>query len=117
MKQALAGVGLRKRLAEICDTKYLTLNGIENVVSRYGIEPEIAAEIPADQKHYYLFCEWTPGAGGGLIYQNREAYVLSSYSLATEAELQRRKEYEWSFDGRNGAAYGRPELVFKVKAT
>ena len=115
--RALAGHGLKKRMHEILDTKYLTLNGIENVVSRYQIEPDIAAEIAADQFHYYLACEVIPGEGGPLIYQNREGYVLTSYALETLAELQRRKDYEWSYDGRNAAAYGRPELIFKVKAT
>ena len=117
VKYALAGVGLRKRLSEILDTKFLTTSGIENVVSRYGIEPLIAAEIPATDLYYYLVCEIMPGEGGPLVFQKREDFALTSYSLMDLAELQRRKEFEWSYDGRNAGAYGHPFLIFKVKAT
>lgn len=117
VKYAKGGVGLRKRLSEVLDTKFLTLNGIENVVSRYGIEPVIASEIGATDKSYYLYCEIIPGEGGPIIYQDREGYVLSSYSLDSDADLQRRKQYEWSYDGRNTMAYGHPYLCFKVKAS
>lgn len=117
VKHALAGVGLRKRLFEILDTKFLSTSGIENVVSRYGIEPLIAAEIPATDLYYYLVCEIMPGEGGPLVFQKREDFALSSYSLLSLAELQRRKEFEWSYDGRNAGAYGHPYLIFKVKPT
>lgn len=118
VKYALGGPLLSKRLFEIFDTKYYgTGSGsTENVLSRMGIEPVIANEITSATE-YYLACDIIEGEGGGLIFQDRSPYVLTSYSLDTLAELQRRKEFEWSFDGRNAAAYGHPYLMFKVKAT
>lgn len=117
-RYALAGVDLQKRLNEILDTKYFgTGQGTtENVVSRYGIEPVIASELTTPGE-YYIACEMLPGEGGGLIFQDRKPYVLTSYQPETQAELQRRKEFEWMFDGRNAANYGHPYLFFKVKPT
>lgn len=118
VKSALAGPLLKKRLFEILDTKYFGTGAgsTENVVSRYGIEPVIAGEVTS-ATDYYLACEMLPGEGGPIIFQDREPYTLTTYQPETLAELQRKKEFEWSFDGRNAAAYGHPYLMFKVKAT
>lgn len=112
---ALAGVDLQKRLFEILDTKFYgsaTQGSTENVVSRYGIEPVIASEL-TETGVYYLACEMLPGEGGPFIFQDRDPYVLTSYQPETQAELQRRKEFEWSFDGRNAGAYGHPYLFHR----
>lgn len=114
---AMTGLLLQKRILEILDTKYLTLNGIENVVSRYQIEPVVAAEIPADALYFYLWVEMIPGEGGGLIYQDREGAVLSSYAAESYPQLQLRKEFLWTMDGRDGMGYGHPWGVFLVKPT
>lgn len=118
VRYALAGVDLQKRLNEILDTKYYGSGqgAQENVVSRYGIEPIIASEL-TESKVYYLACEMLPGEGGPFIYQNREPYVLTTYQPATQAELQRKKLFEWDFDGRNAEGYGHPYLFYRVEAT
>lgn len=123
----LAGEDLRKRVFEILDTKTLVTSAtqgatgvalapIENVISRYGLEPVIATE-PAEAGVYYVFCEMLPGEGGPFIFQDRSPYVLTSYQPESQAELQRRKEFEWSFDGRNAGSYGHPYLVARVEPT
>lgn len=117
VKHVLAGGALRKRLYELLDTKFFTQNGIENVMEKYGIEPVISNDIPPTSTDYYLFPELVDGEDGGFIYQERQGFVLSGYSLATEAELQRAKLFEWSLDARDGFGYGLPELAYKVKAT
>lgn len=117
VKRALAGSRLKKRLLEVTDTKYLSMNGIENVISRYGVEAEVAAEFGASSLDYHLFAEWDASEGGGLIYQNREDYALTSFVGMTQADLARMKRFEWHYDGRNVGSYGHPYLVFKVKAT
>ena len=116
VKYAMAGVGLKKRLLELLDTQYLSTAGIENVVSRYGIEPIIASEIGAAQTYYYLICEFFPGEGGPVIYQNREDYRLLPFVPEDDAALSRARRFEWHFEGRNAAAFGHPWLIFKVKA-
>jgi phage major head subunit gpT-like protein len=116
VKSALCGPDLQKRMFELLDTKYYGSGqgSTENVLSRYGIEPIVATEL-TEAGVYYLACEMLPGEGGPLIFQQRDPYVLSSYSPDNLAELQRRKEFEWSFDGRNAGAYGHPYLMFRVE--
>jgi hypothetical protein len=88
----------------------------ENIVSRWGIEPIIAPEL-TEAGVCYLVAESLPDEGDAFLFSDREPYVLSTYSPATLAELQRRKEFEWSFDGRNVAAYGHPYLAIRIEAT
>lgn len=119
VKYLVAGAGLRKRANEVLSVKYFGTGAgsTENVIATYGIEPVIVPEIPLSYMGYYLFCEMLPGEGGPFIFQEREPYVLSSYQPATQLELQMKKEFTWSFDGRNAAAYGHPYLCFKVDPT
>lgn len=118
VRHALCGPDLRKRIYEVLDTKYYGTGegATENVLSRYGIEPVISPKL-TETGVYYLACEMLPGEGGPFIFQDREPYVLSSYQPETLAELQRRKEFEWSFDGRNAGFYGHPYLFFRVEPT
>lgn len=118
VRYALVGVTEQKRINEILDTKFYGsgAGATENVVSRYGIEPVVASELTT-MGEYYLACEMMAGEGGPFVFQDRDPYVLTSYQPETQAELQRRKEFEWSFDGRNAGAYGHPYLFFKVKPT
>lgn len=114
--KALGGPLKKKSLLKVLDTKFLSTGSIENVVSRYGIEPVIATSLGADLS-YYLFCEWSPGSGGPFIYSNREDFHLSSYAFDSSVTLARMKEFEWHYDGRNAGTYGHPYLVFKVSET
>ncbi len=117
VKAALCGPTEEKRITEILATKFFGQDGsTENVVSRYGIEPVVCDELTTAGE-YYLACEMLTGEGGGLIFQDRSPYVLTSYTPETQAQLQMRKEFLWSFDGRNAAAYGHPYLFHKVKPT
>lgn len=123
-KYVLCGLDLRKRVAEIFGSKTLVASGgaagagaaaIDNVIaSTYGIEPVVVPELTTAGE-YYVACELMPGEGGPLIFQDRSPYVLTSYQPETQSELQRKKEFEWSFDGRNAGAYGHPYLLYKVK--
>lgn len=117
-KYLMHGPDLRKRANELLDTKFYGSGqgATENVVSRYGVEPVNATEL-TEAGVYYVACEMLPGEGGPIIYQQREPYVMTSYTPETLADLQRRKEFEWSFDGRNAAAFGHPYLLFRVDPT
>ncbi len=120
VKYAMSGPSLQKRLFEILDTKYFGTGqgSTENVVSRYGIEPVIASELSTDTAGaYYLAVEEIAGEGGAFVFQDRLPYALTSYQPETNAQLQRNKTFEWSFDGRNAGAYGLPYLFFRVEAT
>lgn len=117
VKYALAGQDLKKRLHEILSTRFFGQDGsTENVLTSYGIEPVTAPELTTAGE-YYLACEQLTAEGGALIFQDRSPYVLTSYTPETQAQLQLRKEFVWSYDGRNAASYGHPYLLFKVKPT
>lgn len=87
----------------------------ENFMSDMGIEPLIFPELD-EAGVCYLVAEALPGEGGAFIFQERDPYVLTTYTPESLAELQRRKEFEWSFDGRNAAAFGHPYLAVRIEA-
>lgn len=93
-------------------------NATENVFTNLGVQPISCPELVNDDnssENWYLVAELMPGEGGPFIYQDREGYVLSSYSSDSQVELNRRKQFEWLFDGRNAAAYGHPYLCFRFE--
>lgn len=92
-------------------------NASDNVLTQMGIQPICADELAAEDGVWYMGAELMPGEGGPFIYQDREPYVLTSYSSDSQIELNRRKQFEWLFDGRNAAAYGHPYLIIRVEPT
>lgn len=117
-KYVVGGPDMQLPLSLIFETKtYGGATGVnENIVSRWGIEPLILPEL-TEVGVCYLVAEAIPGEGGAFMFQERDPYVLSSYTPDTLAELQRRKEFEWSFDGRNAASYGHPYLAVRIEAS
>lgn len=51
----------------------------------------------------------------GIIYQEREAFTLRGLTMETDAELMRRRVFEWQFYGRNAISHGHPFLLFRMK--
>lgn len=120
-KYAIGGPDMMLALPLILETKTFGGGGVsvgpnENIVSRWGIEPIIAPEL-TETGVVYLVAEALPGEGGAFIFNERDPYVLSSYAPESLADLQRRKEFEWSYDGRNAALYGHPYLAVRVEAS
>jgi phage major head subunit gpT-like protein len=115
VKYLLVGPALQYRAMQLLGTKFLTMAGIENVLTNFGVEAIVANELTDEPNSYYLVVESMPEEGGALIFQDREPYKLTSYQPESEAELQRKKEYEWMFDGRNAVSFGHPYLIYKVK--
>ncbi len=85
--------------------------------SDYDIKPVIADELAGEAGVWYLVAEEIAGEGSPFIFQDREPYKLTSYTSDSQVELQRRKEFEWDFSGRNAVAYGHPYLIFRVEPT
>lgn len=102
-------------VGQLLDSKFF--NASENVLTRLGIEPICADELSVEPGVWYLGAELMPGEGGPFIWQEREPYYLSSYTADSQIELNRRKQFEWLFDGRNAAAPGHPYLFFRCETT
>ncbi|HEX8795459.1 MAG TPA: Mu-like prophage major head subunit gpT family protein [Polyangiaceae bacterium] len=92
-------------------------NASDNVLTQMGIMPICADELSAEDGVWYMGAELMPGEGGPFIYQDREPYTLTSYTSDSQIELNRRKVFEWLFDGRNAVAYGHPYLIIRVEPT
>jgi hypothetical protein len=54
---------------------------------------------------------------GSVVYTEREPFSINFYGTMTERELKQRNELEYHVDGRNSMTAGRPEGLFKIKAT
>lgn len=93
-------------------------NATENVsFTQMGIEPMCCDELSGEPGVWYLVAELMPGEGGPFIWQDRDPYSLTSYTSDSQVELNRRKQFEWLFDGRNTAAFGHPYLCIRVEPT
>lgn len=120
-KYAVGGPDMQLALPLIFETKTFGGGGVsvgpnENIVSRWGIEPVIFPELN-EPGVAYLVGEALSEEGAAFIFNERDPYVLSSYAPETDSSLQRRKEFEWSYDGRNAASYGHPYLAVRIEAT
>jgi phage major head subunit gpT-like protein len=111
----LHGPQLQYRVNQLLESRFY--NAGENVFTRLGIEPVCSFELANadDPSEWYLGVEPVAGEGAAFVYQDREPYTLTSYTSESQVELNRRKLYEWLFDGRNAAAYGHPYLFHKFK--
>lgn len=117
LKYVACGEGLRKRVHELLEHKLFTSGSIENALTNYGIEPLVLREIPVSDLSYYLVFEVVAGVGGPFILQQRQPFTLSTFNDISSAELARQDRYEMIFDGRFGFGYGRPNFIFKCKAS
>ncbi len=120
-KYVVGGPDMMLALPLIFETKTFGGGGVsvgpnENLVSRWGIEPLILPEL-TETGVCYLVGEALSDEGAAFIFNERDPYVLSSYVPESDSSLQRRKEFEWSFDGRNAASYGHPYLAVRIEAS
>lgn len=91
--------------------------GSNMVKTTYNYEPPIIAPELDEPGVWYLFCELVEDEElAGLIFQQRKAFMLSSYAPVSDADLGRMDSFEWHFKGRNAASYGHPFLVFRVES-
>jgi phage major head subunit gpT-like protein len=111
----LAGTALDFRFRNLLGAK--TINNTDNMIQSYGFEePMILPEFDDQPTSYYIGCEdILSDELGGLIYSDREAYTMNSFAPLSSAELMRHKAFEWTLDGRDGATYGHPFLLFKFR--
>lgn len=67
---------------------------------------------------WYLFCEEMQSTQlGGLLYILRKNFKINYYTGETQAELDRRNQFEYHVQGRMSAQYGHPFTVFRFDAS
>lgn len=83
------------------------------------IAPELNETASAGGKTrgvWYLFCELLEDDElGALIYQERKAFGINSYSAMTDAQLAALDAFLYKCKGRNVGTYGHPFLGFRIE--
>jgi phage major head subunit gpT-like protein len=81
------------------------------------IEPGFASEPHVWYLAVPIVAEEESPMRGALVYQEREPFVLSTYTDMTDAELARVNQFEWNYEGRSEAQYGDPFLLYRFEGT
>lgn len=69
-----------------------------------------------DDGAYFVICEQLASSQlGGVVYVNREPFVINYYTEAMIPQLMHANETEHLLDGRNVVGPGHPFLIFKVQ--
>jgi phage major head subunit gpT-like protein len=79
-------------------------------------EPIVVPELACEPGVWYVLCEADQDAfQGGLLYVERKPFELTTYTGATQADLDRLNVLEWHLRGRNKATYGLPYMIHRVE--
>lgn len=120
-----AGPDLEFAVSQVLGADFYTdpKNGVQgaagsNVIkTRYGFEEPLIADELDETGVWYLGCELIEDDElGGIIYQEREAFSITSFANVSDAELSRAQRFEWHQRGRNTTFYGHPFLLFRVES-
>jgi phage major head subunit gpT-like protein len=96
---------------------------VEAVISYLGLgQPIQADELGAafggsDTTYYILAEEITSNELGAFAYVDREPFSVLYHGPMTDAELARKREFQWTTEGRNTVGAGHPYLLFRCEAT
>lgn len=95
--------------------------GVTNIVSElFELEPPVIAADLAESGIYkgtwWIGCELVEDDElAGVIYQERQAFGLNSYTPMSDPDLARMDSFEWKLKGRNAIAGGHPFLLFRIE--
>lgn len=79
---------------------------------------ELGAAFGGSDDTYYLAMEEiTSNELGAFVYVDREPFSVAYHGPMTSAELARKREFQWSTEGRNTVGAGHPYLLFRCNAT
>ena len=80
--------------------------------------PELGANFGGSDTTYYLACEEIGRSQlGAFLYVEREPFNIQTHDGMSDAELARKREFQWTLEGRNVVAPGHPYLLFRCDAT
>jgi phage major head subunit gpT-like protein len=97
---------------------------VEAVVRNFGLgQPVVCPELGSaftggsDTTWYLAMEEITSNELGAFVYVNREPFSVIYHGPQTDAQLARRREFQWTTEGRNVVGPGHPYLLFRCEAT
>lgn len=119
----IAPPALAARVRQITNAKTIDATDFEAVISGFGLgEPIIAEELGSafggsDDTYYLAVQDVATDDLGALIYLEREPFSVIMHGDMTTAELARKREFQWTTEGRNVAQAGHPYLLFRADAS
>lgn len=118
------------RLVQLTSAKYIAVaignigvgpQDVEALVKALGFATPIQCDELAgfeDDKSYFVSTtQITSNQLGGVIYSDRESFHIDYYGILDDAELGRKREFEWQCHGRNAVGAGHPYLLAKCLPT
>lgn len=99
-------------------------NDTKDLIAALGLgAPILAPELGSNYEGgsdttYYLVAEEITGDElGAFAYVDREPFNMITHDGVSDAELARKREFQWILEGRNTVAPGHPYLLFRCQAT
>ncbi len=96
---------------------------VQAVIRNFGLgtpieAPELGSAFGGSDSDYYLLVEEiTSNELGAFAYVDREPFSMIFHGPMTDAELARKRKFQWTTEGRNTVGAGHPYLMFKCSAT
>jgi len=93
------------------------------VIRNFGLgtpieAPELGSAFGGSDSDYYLLVEEiTSNELGAFAYVDREPFSMIFHGPMTDADLARKRVFQWTTEGRNTVGAGHPYLMFKCSAT
>jgi len=76
------------------------------------------ATVTGSDTTWYVVCQEMQSTQlGGLLHVRRKPFRVNYYTGETQAELDRRNEFEYHVQGRMSAQYGHPYTIFRIDAS
>lgn len=125
----LCGPRLMPRAVQLTSAKFIATavgssagsTDVEALIKYLGFATPIQADELygfEDDKTYFPIIEAVGATQlGAAIYSERDPFKVNFYGPQDQVTLGRKKEFEWTIEGRNAIAPGHPFLLAKAKAT
>jgi len=115
---------LTERATQITQAKFINNTDVTALVSYQNLGVPIQCDEfgsafagGSDTDYYLLASEIVSDELGAFSYIEREAFSVLFHDEMTDAQLARKRELQWTTEGRNAAAPGHPYLLFKCRGT
>lgn len=96
---------------------------VSAVIRNFGLgtpieAPELGSNFGGSDTTYYLLVEEiTSNELGAFVYVDREPFSIIFHGEMTDAQLARKRSFQWTTEGRNVVGNGHPYLMFRCQAT
>lgn len=114
---------LMERAVQITQAKFVSQTDVSAITAYQGLgmpiqADELGAGFGGSDTDYYLLAEEISSDElGAFAYVEREPFSVLYHDQLSDAELARKREFQWTTEGRNATTAGHPYLLFRCRAT